>query len=556
MVTGNPSLIGEGSPAPAHARPAAPVSMAIPQGTPVTAVTAGTFKTSGSTVVLKGADGATYTYKNVTGAAGSGKTKAGTKLGTSGPGGLTFSITVPDVKGPVDADEAMQAWASGLTVNVRSLPSTIAAATAPAKDQVLLVTDPGSSAIAGTLSHSLSGALVAVRTVTLDAARKQVASAKGGKLVVVALSSGTPAEAAALASLLPAGHQLLWVAPPGTTAKQAAAYQALSASRPAFRVETLPQGLTPHQQAAQAKTASVPTQLKALAAVRAISARQAAAARHSGWPAADQQAAGTLTADYATTAYRLYTISTEAASALSYAEQQLGKPYQWAAAGPGSFDCSGLVMDALAQAGVTVPHNANSQWQQTRNHTVPANQLQPGDLVFFAGSDGTVAAPGHVGIYVGSGEMIDAPHTGANVRLDPVSSIGGYTGATDPYSAASGAGSSLLSAALPGGLAVPSALSQYQAFAQQLSGATWGPSQFQYLYLLWQRESGWNPMALNPLSGAFGIPQSLPAGKMASAGLDWQTDPYTQIIWGIGYIRSAYGTPQNAWAHEGAYGWY
>ncbi|HLM87610.1 MAG TPA: hypothetical protein VK284_01080 [Streptosporangiaceae bacterium] len=58
------------------------------------------------------------------------------------------------------------------------------------------------------------------------------------------------------------------------------------------------------------------------------------------------------------------------------------------------------------------------------------------------------------------------------------------------------------------------------------------------------------------MSGAFGIPQALPALKMASAGLDWATDPYTQIIWGIGYIQATYGTPQAAWAHELAYGWY
>ena len=72
---------------------------------------------------------------------------------------------------------------------------------------------------------------------------------------------------------------------------------------------------------------------------------------------------------------------------------------------------------------------------------------------------------------------------------------------------------------------------------------------------LWNQESGWRYDAYNP-SGAYGIPQSLPGSKMASAGSDWQTDPTTQIKWGLGYIQSVYGTPCGAWDHEVADGWY
>jgi hypothetical protein len=72
---------------------------------------------------------------------------------------------------------------------------------------------------------------------------------------------------------------------------------------------------------------------------------------------------------------------------------------------------------------------------------------------------------------------------------------------------------------------------------------------------LWTEESNWQYNAENA-SGAYGIPQALPGSKMASAGPDWQTDPTTQIKWGLGYIQSIYGTPCNAWAHEQAYGWY
>jgi hypothetical protein len=72
---------------------------------------------------------------------------------------------------------------------------------------------------------------------------------------------------------------------------------------------------------------------------------------------------------------------------------------------------------------------------------------------------------------------------------------------------------------------------------------------------IWNRESGWVYDAENP-SGAYGIPQALPGSKMASAGADWQTDPATQIRWGLGYIKDIYGDPCKAWAFEEANGYY
>jgi len=80
-------------------------------------------------------------------------------------------------------------------------------------------------------------------------------------------------------------------------------------------------------------------------------------------------------------------------------------------------------------------------------------------------------------------------------------------------------------------------------------------SQWGCLDDLWERESGWIYNAENA-SGAYGIPQALPGSKMASAGPDWQTDPTTQIKWGLGYIQATYGTPCTAWGHEEADGWY
>jgi cell wall-associated NlpC family hydrolase len=96
---------------------------------------------------------------------------------------------------------------------------------------------------------------------------------------------------------------------------------------------------------------------------------------------------------------------------LAYARAQIGKPYQWGADGPDSFDCSGLTMRAWARAGVSLYHYTGAQWDETAR--VPISDLRPGDLVFY-GSSGPTSH--HVGLYVGGGEMIEAPYTGANVR--------------------------------------------------------------------------------------------------------------------------------------------
>jgi cell wall-associated NlpC family hydrolase len=93
------------------------------------------------------------------------------------------------------------------------------------------------------------------------------------------------------------------------------------------------------------------------------------------------------------------------------AMQYLGVPYVWGGASPSGFDCSGLVMYVYAQVGISLPHNTVAQWDYARAVSVPRSELEPGDLVFFAGL-------GHVGIYVGNGQFIHAPHTGDVVRID------------------------------------------------------------------------------------------------------------------------------------------
>jgi cell wall-associated NlpC family hydrolase len=106
-------------------------------------------------------------------------------------------------------------------------------------------------------------------------------------------------------------------------------------------------------------------------------------------------------------------------TAISYAIRQLGKPYIWGGTGPKGYDCSGLVMMAYQAAGISLPRTT---FQQIGVGTpvYALNDLQPGDLLFSAGADGTAADPGHVGMYIGSGLIIQAPETGKPIMITPL----------------------------------------------------------------------------------------------------------------------------------------
>jgi peptidoglycan DL-endopeptidase CwlO len=103
------------------------------------------------------------------------------------------------------------------------------------------------------------------------------------------------------------------------------------------------------------------------------------------------------------------------AQIISYAQAQIGKPYLWGGTGPDAFDCSGLVMMAYRAAGIDIPRTSQQQW--VWGPQVPASQVEPGDLVFFAGADGTPTSPGHVGLVIGNGTMIEAYATGFPIRV-------------------------------------------------------------------------------------------------------------------------------------------
>jgi cell wall-associated NlpC family hydrolase len=119
-----------------------------------------------------------------------------------------------------------------------------------------------------------------------------------------------------------------------------------------------------------------------------------------------------------------------AAAAIAYARAQLGKPYEWGGTGPGAFDCSGLVMQAYASAGVSIARTSQAQWATERHISSPA----PGDLVFFAGADGTPSSPGHVGLVVDPSRdlMIDAYAPGAPIHEETYGQPGSAPGLQDP----------------------------------------------------------------------------------------------------------------------------
>ena len=184
--------------------------------------------------------------------------------------------------------------------------------------------------------------------------------------------------------------------------------------------------------------------------------------------------------------------------------------------------------------------------------------------VLGAVATGVVAARG-----LGSSRAV-APPPGPSLADSRIQAMSAFDQVTASSLAQSAAASSGASAAAT--RAAQTAQAERQAVAQQaarsaerdprsvarimLADHAWGADQFGCLDALWSKESGWNLQARNASSGAYGIPQALPGAKMASAGGDWQTNPITQIRWGLQYIDQVYGSPCGAWAHSQAMNWY
>ena len=234
-----------------------------------------------------------------------------------------------------------------------------------------------------------------------------------------------------------------------SVSRQSAAVQAIAASTK--RLETELGTARAHeyelQQARQRALAAAAARQRALAAQRAAAAAAAAAAASSASsassgsggsggsaPAVGSSGGGggyTGGSSGWASSYSLAQGATAAQgnSAADWALTQLGKPYLWGGAGPYSYDCSGLTMDAWAQAGVPLQHWTGYQWPSGPH--IPISQLRRGDLVFYATNTADPNTIHHVGIYIGNGQMVDAPYTGAYVRIDSIYWTG-LIGATRP----------------------------------------------------------------------------------------------------------------------------
>jgi hypothetical protein len=313
-----------------------------------------------------------------------------------------------------------------------------------------------------------------------------------------------------------------------------------------------------------------------------------------------------------------------ASSVIQFLEKNaLGKPYVYGATGPNAFDCSGMVQWGMKHFGVDPGRTTYAQY--AHGATIPLNQVQPGDVVFAPGSDGSLNNPGHEAMYIGGGQIIEAAHKGTNVRIRSfiqsqwpsgarrfLGSVGnmnfgggqpGNTSTTQGSTTTGGnLGSSLgsteeidaIMSALSGG---PGGARTYgdgtssggsggtqgsqignvnvagggttaasaRAMAKAMMPAWANGSEWAAWDALMMQESGWNHLAMNHQSGAFGIAQALGHGNPGTGGKYGNQYPNkaanngdagAQIKWEIGYIQGRYKDPLGAMAHERAYNWY
>jgi|SRR5215469_7179827 len=248
------------------------------------------------------------------------------------------------------------------------------------------------------------------------------------------------------------------------------------------------------------------------------------------------------------------------------AEQYVGRRYVWGGGSPVTgWDCSGFVNYVLCHdLKLNIPgfkggtfdgrsHGPNVAawlaWSGVTRHaftgpvTLPGGPTgtaggnpaaQPGDLVCWGPNE-------HMGIAISSSRMISAENPSLGTQE---SAIAGFFSALPVLLRLKEV--TVLAGSGAGGTAAQN--QQKAALLTQPYG--WSPSQdpaqWNALVQLWNGESSWDTTARNPTSGAYGIPQALPAGKMGTIGPDWRTNPVTQIRWGLAYIASTYGSPEEA----------
>jgi cell wall-associated NlpC family hydrolase len=237
--------------------------------------------------------------------------------------------------------------------------------------------------------------------------------------------------------------------------------------------------------------------------------------------------------------------STAGSEVVADATKYLGVPYQWGGTNPATgLDCSGLVQRVYSDLGVQLPRTSEEQ-AQVGTPVASLADAQPGDLVFFAGSDGTASSPGHVGIYIGNGMMIDAPHTGTDVQVQAVGQpvairrIVAGSGPSDASTTAASLASAAASSSSSGGaqsaamtsLGVPASMQSMFSVA----GATYGVDPT-LLAAVAKQESGFQPSAVSS-AGAEGLMQLMPA---TAAGLGVSALDPAQAVDGAAQLLSGY----------------
>lgn len=270
-------------------------------------------------------------------------------------------------------------------------------------------------------------------TAAADAAQAQVTTAQqqvrgvarsawtgrtGGSLAAL-LTSESPEEFIDQVSVLDmvADHQngLLTTA---VTASDTAAAARATADAAAAEAQQTYDAVAAQQAALEAEIAGYRADFQRLTAAEQQATLAASAASHGETTASrDEREAPAAPAPSAP----VLAGSAAAQVAVDTAMAQRGKPYVWAAAGPGSFDCSGLTQYAFRAAGVSLPHSSRMQSQM--GQAVSRADLRPGDLVYF------YSPVSHIGIYIGNGQMVHAPTSGDVVKVSSIDSMGGYAGA-------------------------------------------------------------------------------------------------------------------------------
>lgn len=247
---------------------------------------------------------------------------------------------------------------------------------------------------------------------------------------------------------------------------------------------------------------------------------------------------------------------------LKTASEQVGKPYVWGATGPSSFDCSGLVYYSYAQNGTNLGNTRTANDMKSASTKVQPNEIKPGDLYFC--SHGNSRAH-HVGfVYsVNPLKKLHAPSPGKNVEIVELSQVSDFCyGSTTTFGRLASAGGTTPDTGGTMTCGDGKSAESAKAVARSLMKSYgWGDDQWKHLEELWKRESSWDYKAVNKSSGAKGIPQCLPLKtdmNRCNVGeyKDYDTNPVTQIKWGMNYVKGRYGTPQNAIRHHDANNWY